>query len=257
MIDTHIHSDTRGLEDLELMAMCLDGVITLAHDPFEMKNIKVWEAHVEKLLINEVERAKKVGLNLFICVGIHPRAIPPEIDEALNKIRRDYINHDKVVGIGEIGLEKATKEEKEVFIKQLLLAEELNLPAVVHTPRRNKEEITKIILDEISTLNLKNRDIIIEHCNKETTKWVLDEEFYIGLTIQPGKLTPLEAVEIVKEHKDFADKILLNSDCSSNASDVLAVPRTVLKMKINDVEKEIIYKVAHQNAMDLFGLNIE
>ena len=203
MIDTHIHSDTRGLEDLELMAMCLDAVITLAHDPFEMKNIKVWEAHVEKLLINELERAKKVGLNLFICVGMHPRAIPPEVDEALDKIK-NYINYDKVVGIGEIGLEKATKEEKEVFIKQLMLAEELNMPAVVHTPRRNKEEVTKIILDEISTLNLKNRDIVIEHCNKETTKWVLDEDFYVGLTVQPGKLTPLEAVEIVKEFKEEA-----------------------------------------------------
>ena len=256
MIDTHIHSDTRGLEDLELMAMCLDAVITLAHDPFEMKNIKVWEAHVEKLLINELERAKKVGLNLFVCVGMHPRAIPPEVDEALDKIK-NYINYDKVVGIGEIGLEKATKEEKEVFIKQLMLAEELNMPAVVHTPRRNKEEVTKIILDEISTLNLKNRDIVIEHCNKETTKWVLDEDFYVGLTIQPGKLTPLEAVEIVKEFKDFADKILLNSDCSSNASDVLAVPRTVLKMKINGIEKDVINMVAHQNAVELFGLDID
>ncbi|WP_211204178.1 TatD family hydrolase [Methanocaldococcus fervens] len=255
MIDTHIHSDTRGLEDLELMAMCLDGVITLAHDPFEMKNVKVWEAHVEKLLNGEIERAKKVGLNLFVCVGMHPRAIPPEVDEALNKIR-DYINHDKVVGIGEIGLEKATKEEREVFIKQLLLAEESKLPAVVHTPRRNKEEITKIILDEISTLNLKNSNIVIEHCNKETVKWALDAGFYAGLTVQPGKLTPLEAVEIIKENKDFANKILLNSDCSSNPSDVLAVPGTVLKMKIEGIGKEIIDKVSQKNALELFNLKV-
>ncbi|WP_456374158.1 TatD family hydrolase [Methanocaldococcus sp.] len=253
MIDTHIHSDTRGLEDLELMAICLDAVITLAHDPFEMKNVKVWEAHVEKLLINELKRAKKVGLNLFICVGVHPRAIPPEIDEALNKIKNEYVKYDKVVGIGEIGLEKNTKEEKEVFIKQLKLAEELNMPVVVHTPRRNKEEITKIILEEIDTLNLKNKNIVIEHCNKETTKWVLDNDYYVGLTIQPGKLTPLETVEIVKENKDFADKILLNSDCSSNASDVLAVPRTVLKMKINNIKKDIINKVSHNNAVKIFN----
>ncbi|WP_457613336.1 TatD family hydrolase [Methanocaldococcus sp.] len=255
MIDTHIHSDTRGLEDLELMAMCLDGVITLAHDPYEMKSLEVWESHVEKLLKSEVDRANKVGLNLFICVGVHPRAIPPDLDEAILKIK-EYITHNKVVGIGEIGLEKATKEEKNAFIKQLTLAEELNLPVVIHTPRRNKEEITKEILEEILTLNLKNKDIVIEHCNKQTTKMVIDEELYVGLTVQPGKLTPQEAVEIIKEYKDFSNKILLNSDSSSNASDVLAVPRTVLKMKLSNIDREVIYKVSHKNAVELFGLTI-
>ncbi|AEF97041.1 TatD family hydrolase [Methanotorris igneus] len=253
MIDAHIHADTRPYEDFEMMALCMDGAITLAHDPFEMKSSDAWVSHVERLINNDVKRAQENGLKLFVCVGIHPRAIPKDYENAIEKIK-DFVKNDVVVGIGEIGLEKATKEEKDVFIKQLLLAKELDLPAVVHTPRRNKEEITKIIIEEINSLDLKNEKIVIDHCNKNTVKDVLDIGCYAGLTVQPSKLTPMEAVEIVKEFG--GEKILLDSDSSSAPSDILSVPKTVLKMKLNDVDKEIINLVSHENAKKLFNLTI-
>ncbi|WP_423793173.1 TatD family hydrolase [Methanocaldococcus indicus] len=251
MIDTHTHIDTRGMEDLELMALTLDCVITLAHDPFEMKTLDVWITHIEKVF-NEIKRGKKIGLNVYIGVGIHPRAIPPDVDKALEYIK-NFVKEDRVVAIGEIGLEKGDKREKETFIKQLELANNLGYPAIVHTPRSNKEEITKLILEEINTIDT-NIPIVIDHCNKNTVKEVLDNNFYAGLTVQPGKLTHIEAVEIIKEYKDFSDKILLNSDTSSNFSDVLAVPRTVLKLKLNNIEKEVIDKVSYLNAINLFKL---
>ncbi|WP_456471696.1 TatD family hydrolase [Methanocaldococcus sp.] len=249
MIDTHTHLDTRGLEDLELMALCLDKVITLAHDPFEMKTLDVWETHINKVY-GEIKRGKKVGLNVYVCLGIHPRAIPPEVDKAIEKLN-EYVKLDRVVAIGEIGLEKGDKKEEEAFTKQIEFANSINYPVVVHTPRRNKEEITNKILDILSTYNLKI-DVVIDHCNKATINKVLDNNYFAGLTVQPGKLTHEEAVEIIKNNLDFSDKMFLNSDSSSNFSDVLAVPRTVLKMRLEGIEEEIINKVSKENAERFF-----
>ena len=252
MIDSHIHSDTRPYEDFEKMAMCFDCAITLAHDPLEPYSMDILRAHFDKILYNEVERANKNGLKLFVCLGIHPRMIPPDVNY---NVLREYLKNENIVGVGEIGLEKCTKEEIEVFKEQLLIAEELNMPAVVHTPRRNKEETTKTILEVIDSLGLKNtKNIIIEHCTKETVPMIYDTDMYMGLTVQPSKLTPLDAVEIVKEYG--GERFLLNSDSSSAPSDILGVPKTVLKMKINNINDEIIKMVSHDNAKNIFRLSI-
>ncbi|HID47212.1 MAG TPA: hypothetical protein EYH15_03805 [Methanothermococcus okinawensis] len=254
MIDTHIHSDTRPYEDFERMALSLEGVITLAHDPLKPYSMDILRAHFDRLIEGEVERAKKNGLKLFLCLGIHPRMIPPDVNYSM---LREYLKNEHVVGVGEIGLEKGNKEEIEVFERQLLIAQELNLGAVVHTPRRRKEEVTKTILEVIDSLDLKRemeRRIVIDHCNRRIVPQIYDREMYMGLTVQPNKLTPEEAVEIVKEYG--GDRFLLNSDSSSAPSDILAVPRTVLRMKIEGIEEEVIERVSHINARELFNLNI-
>ena len=252
MIDSHVHLDTRPYEDLERMALSLEGVITLAHDPLKPYTMDVLRAHFDRLIEEEVERGKKNGLKVFPCLGIHPRMIPPDVNYGM---LREYLKKEGVVGVGEIGLEKGSKEEVEVFERQLLIAQELDLPAVVHTPRRNKEEVTKTILEVIDSLGLK-RDtkgrIVIDHCNRETVPKVYDSEMYIGLTVQPGKLAPGEAIEIVREYG--GERFLLNSDSSSAPSDILAVPRTVLKMKMEGLEEDVIKRVSHLNAREIFKI---
>ncbi len=252
MIDSHIHSDTRPYEDFEKMALCLDCAITLAHDPLKPYSMDILIAHFDKILYGETDRASKNGLKLYVCLGIHPRMIPPDVNY---NILKEYLKNEIVVGVGEIGLEKCTKEEIEVFEKQLMLSKELEMPAVIHTPRKNKLETTKTILEIIDSLNFKNtNNLIIEHCTKETVPIVHDMNTYMGLTVQPNKLTPSDVVDIVKEYG--GERFLLNSDSSSAPSDIYGVPKTVLKMKINDISNDDIEMVSHKNAQDIFKLNI-
>jgi len=257
IIDSHIHLDTRPYENYEKLSLTVNGAITLAHDPMEPISIDILKGHFKDIITDTLNKAHKNNLNLFICLGIHPRMIP---DNNINSIDIDnllinYLNNKFVVGIGEIGLEKASKKEIEIFEKQLILAKKLNLPAVVHTPRTNKLEITKIILETINSLNLNyNNKIIIEHCNKEIIPLIIDHNFNIGLTVQPSKLTPLDVVDIVKKYEN--GKFLLNSDSSSSPSDILSVPKTVLKLKINNIENNVIKKVCYENSKKLFNLNI-
>ncbi len=251
MIDTHIHADVRPYEDFEKMSLCMDGIITLAHDPLEPYSMDVLMAHFDRLIYDEVDRGKKTGLNVFVTLGIHPRMIPPDVNY---EVLKEYLKNENVVGIGEIGLETCSKSEIKVFEEQLKISDELNLPAIIHTPRKNKEEVTREILEVIQSLNLKNKNLIIEHCNKDTVPMVYDTDYYIGLTIQPGKLTPNECIDIIKEYG--GDRFLLNSDSSSAPSDVLSVPKTVLKMKLNNIDNETIKNVSHNNAVKIFNLKL-
>jgi len=254
MIDSHIHSDTRPYEDFELMAAIFDCVITHAHDPLKMRTFDVLLDHFDRILEGELSKAKKNGLKMYACIGIHPRSIPKTIDY---EVLKEYLKKDGVIGVGEIGLEKCTKEEVEVFINQILIAKEMNLPAVVHTPRTNKEDVTREILEVLETLNLPTefkKKIIIEHVTKETVPIVWDSSYKLGLTVQPQKLTPNDAVEILSEYCE--KRFLLNSDSSSAPSDILGVPKTVSKLKMGGISDSIIKAISHENAINVFNLKI-
>lgn len=74
----------------------------------------------------------------------------------------------------------------------------------------------------------------------------------LGLTIQPGKMTPFEAVMIMREYG--IDKFMLNSDMSSAPSDPLSVPRTVHKMRLEGFNDSEILKVSSKNAEKFFKI---
>ena len=75
---------------------------------------------------------------VYAAVGFHPEETPNAELSDLEEIRR-LASHEKVVAIGEIGLdyywvkeEEGRKKEQEFFRAQMALAEELNLPVIVH-----------------------------------------------------------------------------------------------------------------------------
>ena len=80
----------------------------------------------------------------------------------------------------------------------------------------------------------------------------MDRGFVAGLTVQPSKLTPREAVEIIKS-QDY-HMLVLNTDASSSPTDVLGVPRTVHLMKLEKMNEEIIASVGELNARRVFGI---
>jgi len=103
---------------------------------------------------------------VYCTVGLHPHRAR-DWNEGSAGFLRDLSGHKKVTGIGEIGLDyhymHSPKEiQKEVFRAQILLAQELNLPVVVHT--REAIEDTWEIIRDIAPANL------VLHCCSEEWK---------------------------------------------------------------------------------------
>ena len=74
---------------------------------------------------------------MYFTLGLHPESDFNELNSVI-KLIRENINNKKLVGIGEIGLDyyydKSNKDEQiRVFEEQLKLAEELNLPVIIHS----------------------------------------------------------------------------------------------------------------------------
>lgn len=251
MIDSHIHADTRPYEDFEKMAISgLESAITCAHDPLIMSSSDVILDHFHRLLNNDKERAIKNGLNLYAAIGIHPRSISKDYEVVMNKLP-SLLENPSVVAIGEIGLEKASESEKEIFKKQLILADKLNMKVIVHTPRTNKKAVTKITCSLIEE-NIDHSLVIIDHVDKTIINDVINFGSMLGLTVQPLKMSPEEAVTLLDEYG--TEKFLLNSDMSSSPSDPLSVPKTVHKMKLENFTSSEIMKVSHYNASKFFAI---
>lgn len=137
--------------------------------------------------ISSIELSKKYDF-IYAAVGVHPQDVG-ELDEtSMDKLRKLATENDKVVAIGEIGLdyyyENYPKEvQKYWFKKQIELANELKLPIIIHDRDAHGDtfEIIK---------NTKNPEIgCVLHCysgNVELAKEYIKMGCYISI---PGTVT--------------------------------------------------------------------
>ena len=125
-----------------------------------------------------IELSKKYKDYMLPAIGIHP----DNIDTDYNKIKdlEKLIKNNKIVGIGEIGLDyyhnKENKEEQiKLFSQQIDLAEKYNPPIIVHT--------RDSIQDRFNILKSKNSKGII-HCfsgSLEMAKEFIKLGYYLGI----------------------------------------------------------------------------
>ena len=128
---------------------------------------------------------------LFAAVGIHPNdALKWENDTY--EILHQYASHPKVVGIGEIGLDYYHDHaphdiQKFVFLEQLRLAADLELPVIIHS-RQSFEDVWNILEDWVDKLvkagnNLLTRPGILHSFEGsiENALIVISKKFYIGI----------------------------------------------------------------------------
>jgi len=124
MIDTHSHIYKEYYNNIEQIIKNMNDNIIIVSGTNHENNKEI------------LELSKKYN-NIYVTLGIHPEEVNNYNQSHLNYIE-EHINDKKVVGIGEIGLDyyytKENKEkQKELFIKQLDLAQKYNKPVVIHT----------------------------------------------------------------------------------------------------------------------------
>jgi predicted metal-dependent TIM-barrel fold hydrolase len=247
--------DTRPYEDFELMSIGgITDVLTLAHDPMKMSSSVVFREHFERLF-TERSRVEKTGPRLHVCLGLHPRARPDDLSECV-ALLESYLKDIScpVTAIGEAGLETKDPFEAEMLQRQIELDIKYDMPLILHTPRSDKGPMTREIINVLSTFSMNRDHVIIDHADADTAKLIVDRGYNAGLTIQPGKLSPTYAVDIVKNNDPA--RLVLNTDMSSAPTDVLSVPRTVQALKRAGVHGVVIEAVSNKNAWRIFRLKL-
>lgn len=183
-------------------------------------------------------------------LGIHPENANEMKEDTIDEIKNYIKNNDKIVAIGEIGLdyywdENPSKEiQKEVFRKQMNLAKELNLPVIIHD--REAHQDTLEIIKEFPEV----RGVI--HCfsgSVEFAKECIKLGYYIGFT---GVVTFKNAKKIVEVAKELPlDKMLVETDCPYMAPE----PNRGKRNKSDYIEY-IIKKIAQIKEIDPYEANM-
>ncbi len=149
---------------------------------------------------------------IYAAIGWHPVDAIDMTDEDLAWIK-DLSQHEKVVAIGEMGLDyywdKSPKDvQKEVFRRQIALAKEVNLPIVIHNRDATEDVVT--ILKEEGAAEVGG----IMHCftgSLETAKACMDMNFYISFGEPVTFKNAKKPKEVVKEIP--GDRLLIETDC--------------------------------------------
>lgn len=198
---------------------------------------------------------------MLLC-GISPNDIEDFSEENL-KIIEELAMEEKAVAIGEIGLDyywnKENKElQKELFIKQIEMANKLDLPIVIHT--RDAAVDTIEILKE-HTVKCKG----IFHCcplNQELIKAGLQLGFYISFS---GNITFKNAKSFDCVNLVPLDRILIETDSPylspepfrGNRNDSSKVKLVAAKIaEIKGVSLEDIAKITYSNANKIFKIEV-
>ena len=199
---------------------------------------------------------------IYAAIGLHPSNLPKtkeEICTQIQELKQIAINNKKVVAIGEIGLDyywnKDNKQlQKYAFIKQIELAQELNLPIIIHT-RDAIDDTINIIRN-----NIKISGVL--HCcpfNKELVKHGLEHGLYIAFGGTSTFKNAKNADEIINMVP--LDKILVETDSPYLSPEPLRGKRNdsrnlkyIIKKIANTkkISEEKMAEITYNNAEKLF-----
>ncbi len=263
MIDPHIHIDSRTREDLASMATAgITAVVTLTYYPHLHLPItsQTLLDYFERTINFETWRGKQELIDVYVGVALNPVNIPPDYERVLEAIPK-YIAKEKVVAIGEIGLEPGSQtcpdltRQKEILRAQLKIAKEYGMPVVFHTPHLDKETWVEQYLELIAQEKVEPSKVVIDHADASVAKKVFDFGCNLGISVQPWRgLGPRDAAKILKDCD--LNSVLIDSDCNITLpSDPLSVPKTALEMKRIGFSEDDIKQVVVKNPARIFNLS--
>jgi predicted metal-dependent TIM-barrel fold hydrolase len=250
-IEPHGHMVSRTTDDYQDMAAA--GCVAVSEPAFwagfDRSSVDGFYDYFCQLTEHEPKRAARFGLQHFTWICINPKESEDvKLAEEVIEIIPQFLNRPSVLGIGEIGLNKNSRNELKVLEKHVQLAAAHDQLILVHTPHlEDKLKGTRLILDVLKAdKRIRPERVIIDHVEEHTVKLVLDQGFWAGMTLYPeSKCSPARAIDIMDVYGN--ERIWMNSACDWGVSVPLAVPRTALEMKRRGHAADAIDKMIFQN----------
>lgn len=255
LFDPHIHMSSRTTMDYEAMAQA--GIVAVVEPSFWLgqprTHVGTFEDYFALLLGWERFRARQFGIHHFCTLSLNPKeANNPRVAQGVIDLLPRYLQKDGVVAVGEIGYDDMTPEEDKHFAVQLELALRFDLPALVHTPHRDKKRGTERSLALIRELGFPEERVLIDHNTEETLPLVLKAGCWAGHSIYPHtKMDEPRMVALVKRYG--SERILLNSAADWGVSDPLKVPKTAALMRESGIPEADTERIVWANPVVFFG----
>ncbi|MEV4810720.1 TatD family hydrolase [Micromonospora avicenniae] len=254
IFDPHIHMTSRTTDDYERMAAA--GVRAVVEPAFWLGQPRTSPAsftdYFDSLVGWEPFRAGQFGVRHFATIALNPKEANDPRCRAVLDLLPNYLEKDGVVAVGEIGYDSMTPEEDEAFAAQLALAVAHDLPALVHTPHRDKARGVERSLAVVRESGIEPGRVVLDHLNEVTVKLVRDTGCWLAFSIYPDtKMSPPRMVEILREHG--TERMLVNSAADWGRSDPLLTRATAEAMLAAGFTADDVDQVLWRNPVEFYG----
>ena len=261
-IDAHLHSDM--IEDIQLQKLVMMGMeaaivpsphMFLGNPPLDTL-FRVWE----RFTTLEVTTAQTLGYESFASLSVPFIGLGQSDTEKALAVLPDFLENERVVAMGEIGLDTGTEYEKDLFREHLRIAKAHNLPVILHTPIRlapQGTKVTPLIYEIIKEEGFPAERCVFDHAGEATLDFRVSTGGMVGLSICWDKMPPEVAARYVIDNPDKRDKIIINSELGGEGNDYFMVPRVMLAMKLFGLDKATIDEVCFRNPKDFFELALD
>jgi predicted metal-dependent TIM-barrel fold hydrolase len=255
-IDPHIHMVSRITDDYETLAKM--GCVAMSEPAFwagfDRGSAESFRDYFRQLTEVEPKRASQYGLQHFCWLCINAKeAENVSLSREVIALIPEFLDKPNVLGIGEIGLNKNTRNEATIFLEHVELAMKYDQQILIHTPHlEDKYQGTRMILDMlIGDSRIDRSRVLVDHVEEHTVRPVLEEGFWAGMTLYPvTKCTPQRACDIIEMYGP--DRLLVNSAGDWGPSKPTAVPDFIMEMRRRRHPESLIRKIVYDNPLAFF-----
>jgi len=256
-IDPHIHMVSRVTDDYETLAKM--GCVAVSEPAFwagfDRGSVDGFRDYFRQLTEFEPKRSAAVGIQHYAWLCINAKeAENVSLARQVIAMIPEFLDRPGVLGIGEIGLNKNTKNEATVFLEHLDLAMRTDEQILIHTPHlEDKYQGTRMILDMLGgDRRIDHNRVLVDHVEEHTVRSVLEQGYWAGMTLYPvSKCTPERAVDIVEMYGP--ERLLVNSAADWGPSRPSAVPDFILAMRLRGHPESLIRRVTYENPLRFFS----
>jgi len=260
-VDPHLH--TNLLDDGVLMKIALTGMEACVTPMLHCLN-GIFEADAvlslwDRFLGFELKRGSAIGYEAFVSLGVPFYGLTEKGAEDCLKRLPDYLKNDRVVAMGEIGLDVGTAFEKRLFRAQLQIAKSHNLPVICHTPIRlapQGPEIIKQVVNIIKEEEFPMNRVILDHAGESTFDFRMASGAKVGLSVCFDKMPPEAAANLILNNRDKLDKFIINSEVASGDG-YFTVPMVALALRRAKLPHKDIHKIIYENPKAFFNLPLD
>jgi hypothetical protein len=256
-IDPHIHCVSRTTDDYLFMARA--GVVGVSEPAFwagfDRSSPQSFADYFRHLMDVEPMRASRYGIDhrCWLCINAK-EAENVSLSREVIALIPPLLDHPRVLGIGEIGLNKNTRNEITIFHEQVDLAAKHDQLILIHTPHLDDKHKGTAIITSIlkNDRRIRPERVLIDHCEEHTLEMVREAGFWAGLTIYPvSKVTPQRAVDILEVFG--TDQICVNSAADWGESSPSMLTDTYLEFRRRGHDEQSATKVFHDNPCRFFS----
>lgn len=249
-IDPHIHMVSRTTDDYRNMAAA--GCIAVTEPAFwagfDRSSPRGFYDYFQQLTDVEPKRAASYGIDHYSWICINPKeAEDVGFAHEVIELIPSFLDKPNVLGVGEIGLNKNSRNELTILEAQIALAKEHDQLILVHTPHlEDKLKGTRLTLDAIQAAGVDPGRVLIDHVEEHTVGMVLDRGFWAGMTLYPdSKCTPQRAVDIIECYG--SERLWVNSAGDWGHSDPMSVPYTQMEMRKRGHALDVVERITLGN----------